>query len=296
MATVSIRPTLPLDDNLRLVARMTHALVVLLLASSIAGLLYGPRGWWYDPDPSTLPAFLGQDVITLLLAVPLLIASSMLAQRGSLRGLICWMGVLFYVAYSYYFYVVGGRFTLYFPLYIAIVSMGAYGALALLFSVDLPRLPARFAELPVRLLATCLMMTALCFAGLWLAVLEGHYVRGAALPAVPRAVIAIDGVILLPLLFFAGRALARREPVGYALAGMLLFKASTTFLTLLVNTAIAARWGQEVDGLQTVAYLVGFTGGATLLIWYLRSITAAPREASQAAAFTSPARTWRVSA
>jgi hypothetical protein len=296
MATIPAPRTLPSGDNLRLVARMTHALVVLLLTSSIAGLFYGPRGWWYDPDPSTLPAFLGQDVITLALAVPLLVASSMLARRGSLRGLICWMGVLFYVAYSYYFYVVGARFTVYFPLYIAVVSMGAYGALALLFSIDLPRLPARFAGLPVRLLATYLMVTALCFAGLWLAVLEASYVRGVALGAVPRAVIAIDGVILLPLLFFGGRALARRDPVGYALAGMLLFKSSATFLTLLVNTAIAARWGQAVDGVQTVAYLAGFTGGATLLIRYLRSITAAPREASQVPAFARSARTWRVSA
>ena len=112
------------------------ATATLLFASSIAGLLYGPHGWWYDPDPATLPAFLGQDLMTLVFGLPLLLGSSFLARRGSLRGVLCWMGAFFYIAYSYYFYVIGGRFNAFFPLYIAIVSMGTYGALALLFSLD----------------------------------------------------------------------------------------------------------------------------------------------------------------
>ena len=94
-------PPLPYEHDLALVSRITHAALFLLLASSIAGLLYGPRGWWYNGDPATLPAFLGQDAISLLVAAPLLLVSWRMALRGSLRGLLCWMGVLFYIAYWY---------------------------------------------------------------------------------------------------------------------------------------------------------------------------------------------------
>src|SRR5687768_13930607 len=253
MTTIGLRAALPLQHDLVLVSRMTHLIVPLLLASSIAGLLYGPRGWWYDTDLATLPAFLGQDVMTLVVVVPLLVASSMLARRGSLRGLVCWMGALFYVAYAYYFYVIGGRFTVYFPLYIALVSMGIYGALAVLFSLDLSRLPAHFQRVPVRSISVFLVVTALFFAGLWLSILETHFTLGTTLDPVSRAVIAIDGVVLLPLLFYAGRALARREPLGYALAGLLLVKATATFLTLIVTTAIAAQGGRPADSIQTAA-------------------------------------------
>jgi hypothetical protein len=261
--------------TLRLVSRMNHVIITLLVGSSIAGLLYGPRGWWYGADPATLPAFIGQDVVTLLFAVPLLLVSSMMARHGSVRGMLCWMGALFYIAYSYYFHVIGGRFNAFFPLYIALVSMGTYGALAILFALDLERLPAAFARAPVRLVSAYLIVTALGFAGLWLAILDRHYVMGTALDPVARTVIAIDGVVLLPLLFYAGRALRRREPIGFALAGLLLVKAAATFLTLLVNLAVARWWGQPGDPVQTAAYAAGFAGAAALVVWYFRSMDAA---------------------
>jgi hypothetical protein len=76
----------------------------LLVVTSVAGLLLGRRGL-YTPDPRTLPAFLGQDALTLAVGLPLLLASVWLARRGSLRGLLLWPGVLFYVAYSYAYHV-----------------------------------------------------------------------------------------------------------------------------------------------------------------------------------------------
>ena len=272
MAVVTAPRPLPLQHDLALVSRITHVAILLLLAASIAGLVYGPRGWWYDADPATLPAFLGQDAVSLLLAAPLLLVSSMLARRGSLRGLLCWMGALFYLAYSYYFYVIGGRFNIYFPLYIALVSLGTYGALAILFSLDLSRLPGCFERLPARLISAYLSVTALVFTGMWLALLEAHYIRGMTITPVARAVIAVDGVVLLPLLLYGGRALARREPIGYALAGPLLLKAAATFLTLIATTTVAARWGQPIDALQTTLYAIGLVGAAALLASYLRAI------------------------
>ena len=171
-----------------------------------------------------------------------------------------------------HFYVIGGRFNAFFPLYIAIVSMGTYGALALLFSLNVRRLPHYFDRLPSTLIGGFFVVTALFFAGLWLSRIDMHLVTGAELDTVSRVVIAIDGVVLLPLLFYGGRALARREPLGYALAGLLLVKATGTFLTLIVNTLIAARWGREADGLETVAYGIGFVGALTLLVWFLECV------------------------
>jgi hypothetical protein len=223
--------------------------------------------------------------MSLVFAVPLLMASSMFAKRGSMRALLCWMGGLFYVAYSYYFYVISVPFNVYFPLYVALVSMGTYGALALLFSIDLRQLPAYFERLPVRLIGAYLVVTSLAFAGRWLSILDMHYVAGTVLDPVSRTVVALDGVVLLPLLFYGGRALMRREPVGYALAGVLLVKAVATSLTPLVRMAIATRWGVPADGLQTVAYCIGLAGAAILLLSYMRCITTPPAISAEARAF-----------
>jgi hypothetical protein len=107
---------------------------------------------------------------------------------------------------------------------------------------------------------------------LWLSTLESHFITGTPLDPVARVVIAVDGVILLPLLFYAGRALARREPIGYALAGLLLVKATATFGTLLASSVMAARWGHATDTIQSAAFAIGLVIAATLLTIYLRSI------------------------
>jgi hypothetical protein len=263
---------LPLTRNLSLVFRISNATATLLVGSSIAGLLYGPRGWWYDADPATLPAFLAQDLMTLIVGVPLLLGSAFAVRRGSLRAVFCWMGALFYVAYSYYFYVIGARFNALFPVYIAIVSLGTYGTLALLFSLDLSRLASRFDHLRMRAISTFLIVTALSFAGMWLSRIDDHLLSGTPLDPVSRAVIAIDGVILLPLFYYGGGALARREPLGYALAGLLLVKATATFLTLIVSTVIASHWGRASDAVETFAYAAGFLAALALLVAFLERV------------------------
>jgi hypothetical protein len=69
MAMPTTRQPLPLTRDLAFAFRLTDATATLLVGASIAGLLYGPHGWWYDANPATLPAFLGQDVMSLSLVL-----------------------------------------------------------------------------------------------------------------------------------------------------------------------------------------------------------------------------------
>jgi len=63
---------LPVIRSLTFPFVVSLIVAALLLISSIAGLLFGQRGL-YQPNPATLPSFLAQDVITLVVAVPLLV-------------------------------------------------------------------------------------------------------------------------------------------------------------------------------------------------------------------------------
>src|SRR5918995_3830908 len=125
---------LPIKNKLTLAYALSGFLAVLLVVSSLAGVLYG-RGGLYETYPARLAGLVGQDVITLVVGLPLLVASVWLTARGSTRGLIVWTGALFYFAYSYYFYVIGG-FNALFLVYIAVVSTSLYGLLSLLFNTD----------------------------------------------------------------------------------------------------------------------------------------------------------------
>jgi hypothetical protein len=265
---------LPLNADVRFVFALTQVIGLLLVLSSVAGLLYGWRGW-YDSAAGTLPALLGQDAVTLAIAVPFLLESARRARRGSTRGLLCWMGALFYVAYFYFFYVVGIRFNVLFPVYIALVSMSMYGVLALLFALDLRELKARFnTHTPVRVIGGFLIVSASLFAGMWLVRIVRALASRVELDQVSRLVIAIDGVVLLPLTFVGGVWLWRREPIGYALAGLLLVKLGATFLTLVATSAVAWLWGQALDVAETLAYATGMVCALALEGPYLRSVKA----------------------
>ena len=78
---------LPVRHDLRVVVATSLVTSALLAITAVAGLLFGRRGL-YTADSATLPAFLGQDGITLVAILPLLLWTVWAACRGSLRGLL----------------------------------------------------------------------------------------------------------------------------------------------------------------------------------------------------------------
>jgi hypothetical protein len=73
--------------DLTLAYTLSGVAAALLLVTSVAGLAFGRRGL-YVPDPATMPAFLGQDALSLIVGLPLLLGSMTLARRGSVGGLL----------------------------------------------------------------------------------------------------------------------------------------------------------------------------------------------------------------
>jgi hypothetical protein len=217
----------------------------------------------------------GQDIVTLVVGLPLLIASMWFTRRYSTCGLLLWAGALFYFAYSYYFYVTGG-FNALFLVYIAIVSASLYGLLSLLFNIDPQALKTRFnPRTPTRLISGFLVGYSLLFALMWVGLTFSTLVAGTQLDEVTHAVIAIDCTVLLPLLVFGGLLLWRRRPWGYVLGGFLLVKMATTGFTLAFTTALGAWWARGIDPFNAflfVLFALMATGSVALLVPYLRSI------------------------
>src|SRR5438552_2233792 len=152
------RSQLPVTRDLTLAYALSGVAAMLLLVTSVAGLLFGQRGL-YVPDPATLPAFLGQDALSLIVGLPLLLGSMSLARRGSLGGLLAWMGALFYIAYSYAYYPLSPEFNALYLAYLAIVSTSLYSLIYILVSVNAEGVQARFSSrTPVRLVGGFMMV------------------------------------------------------------------------------------------------------------------------------------------
>ena len=93
----------------------------------------------------------GNDWVTLVVAVPLLVIALRLASRGSLRGQLLWLGMLGYGAYNYAFYLFGAALNVFFPLYAMLLVLSVAGLILALSRIDVSTLAAGFAlRTPVR--------------------------------------------------------------------------------------------------------------------------------------------------
>src|SRR5438477_865211 len=263
---------LPVRYGLRLVTTTSVLTGVLLAITAVSGLLFGAHGL-YRPDPATLPTFLGQDAITLLAVLPLLLGSTWAARRGSLRGLLLWSAGLFYVAYSSAYYVLDPEFNWLYPAYIAIVAMSMYGCLYLLLGIDAKGVAERFDPgTPLRAPAGFLMLLSVGLGAAWISMILADLSSGKMPSRVEEVVWPMDLVVAFPAMFWAGVWLWRKQPLGYVVAAILLVKAGLLGVTLAVNTWIATTfWNSAADPMVPV-YALGGCGGLALAWWYLRHV------------------------
>src|SRR5918995_7327378 len=109
-------PTVHTD---RIAVALAAAISGLMIAASAIGIAVPDL---YREGPWAREAFRGGDVVTLALVAPVLMASMILARRGSVRATVVWIGALAYAIYNYAYYVFGASFNDAFLIHIAIFS------------------------------------------------------------------------------------------------------------------------------------------------------------------------------
>lgn len=97
--------------------RLSVIVGVLMAVQSAVGVLlpsvYRDTGW-------VTAAWYGNDLVTLLLVVPLLAWSLYATRRGSPRAQLLWLAMLGYAVYNYAYYLFGAALNTFFPVYAAL--------------------------------------------------------------------------------------------------------------------------------------------------------------------------------
>lgn len=215
-----------------------------MAVQAILGLLF--PGAYYDAD-WIRAAWYGNDWVTLLLAVPMLSAGLWLASRGSMRGLLLWLGMLWYGVYNYAFYMLGVAINIFFPLYVVGVILSAISLILALLRIDVERVAASFGSgTPVRIIGGYLVFVAVGLTAVWLGMWAAFVFAGRGLPPAPdpfRLVASLDLTLMVPALSIGGVLLWRRNAWGYAIAAIASIQGGLYLLVLTVNAAIMIRRG-----------------------------------------------------
>jgi hypothetical protein len=225
---------------------------------------------------------LGQDVVTLLVGIPLLLIATYLAARGSLRGRLLRAGALWYFAYTYLLMAFGGAYNSLFLVYVTLYSASLFACILSLLALDVASLRAQCAaHFARRTIAWLILSFGALLALLWLGRL-----LPALLAGVPPAglesystlfVQAGDLGLVVPLAILTGVLLLRNHPVGYLLAGMLLVKGTTFGLALGAMMLAMAAAGVAVAPVEAVFFITLTLLCAAGTIHLLRNLPAGPQ-------------------
>ena len=117
---------------------------VVFLAAIAAGVGFFVEDLYRDAPLNAAQA-VGQDLVTLVVALPVLVISAILALREcSMRAHLLWLGAIGYMVYTYASYALAIRFNALFLVYVALLGCSLYALIGGLATTDLARIKAGF--------------------------------------------------------------------------------------------------------------------------------------------------------
>ena len=224
-------------------------IAVLAIISTISGLFW--NGLYKHNTISVIAQMMGQDLITLVIVVPLLLISLYFIYTNSLKGRLIWMGILFYFIYTYAAMSFLASYNQLFLVYVAIFSISVYTFLGELVSLDVSTIKKSFKPgVTIKVSAVFLIIVGLMLSGLWLNMIIDSLLTGtapAALGSYTTLVIqALDLGIVVPAAILSGILLLKNNDWGYTLASVFLIKG------FLLGTAIISMMLFMIINLVTV--------------------------------------------
>lgn len=241
------RPNAPL----RAAYVMSWIAAALMVTASLLGLFV--EGLYREGTAWAREAFRGGDLVTLVVAVPLLVGSLILVRRGSARARVVWTAMLVYVLYDFGYYVFGASFNDAFAIHIALLSLGIYGLACALPQLDVVGTGERLRNDAVaRWVGVVLVVVGAGQGALWLFLLVRYVATGELLHDIPVAgqhlVFAMDLAVLMPALVVSGVLLFRRRAAGFFFGAAMAVMGAVYCLNGLVAAVFQSR--ADVPGVK----------------------------------------------
>jgi len=250
--------------------RLTIAITVLMAGTSAVGVAVPAV---YRDNLLIRSGWLGNDLVTLLVAVPLLVVSTAHASRGSARGMLASLGLSAYALYNYAFYAFGAAFNGLFLAYVAIMTLATFRLIGGLASPATQRIVRSMrVDDRLRLVGAAPIVVATVLGAFWIG-LSLQSVATGRVPAIvtavghPTNVIAIlDLWLVVSFGLVGGIWLWRRHPWGVVVTAIWATKGAVYMLALSAASVTAWRAG-AADFTQLGLWVpIGLVCGATSAI------------------------------
>jgi hypothetical protein len=258
------------QEGFKLVDMMSAIIAFLLLFATSGGLFIE---WLYKDSASTLQALFGQDLVTFLVVLPLLIGAQAVAMQGSVRALMVWLGTLGYVCYLYTMMAFGVSYNEFFVVYVALFGLSLIAMIASFVNLDMQKLERHiFDAMPTKLLAAYSLTVGLMFLLLWLSAIANDVMTGIEGATPPNPIYVLDLAVVIPLFLLAGVWSWQGKSWGVILAGLLSIKTAFLFLSVSVGQLFVRAAGLPFAWADIALYTLLTVASLMILAIYLSNL------------------------
>ena len=238
-------------------------------------------GLYANESASMAAQGVGMDLVTLLMAVPILLIATHFAGKGSVRGHLMLVGAFFYFAYSYLVILFGVSYNVFFLPYAALLSASIAGlVLSLVSLAERPLdhyVSTHFAR---RTIGWALLAVSVMFLVLWLSRIVSALISGKPPIGLESyttlSVQAADLSIVIPLSITTSVLLLKHRSLGYVLAAPVLLFQATMGLGLVGMVIAMALMGTAVGVADAIPAVLTAAIGGVMAIHYFASTRATP--------------------
>lgn len=216
--------------------------------------------------------FRGTDLVTLVVAVPLLIYAIVSYQRGSLRGGLLLTAMLSYCLYYAASMAFGAFYNILLLVYTAALGVSLNAFILTVLAVDRQTLARRIAvTMPRKAIGRFLIAAGIIVAMVWLSGIIPSLISGEA-PAVAGHYTTIityplDLGLIAPYAVVAGVLVLRRAPIGFVFAAPMLVLCALIGLVVVAQTVFQLKAGVQLTAGEAIIYVVSFLSMALVAGW-----------------------------
>lgn len=201
--------------------------------------IYG-KGIYSNNTVTAVMQAIPQDIVTLIIGIPLLIISLVMARKGLLKGKVLLAGSLGYFLITYMMYTFVAMYNRLFLVYVLLMSASFFAFILMLLDFDINKLSSAYnKKLPIRFAGGYLMCSATIIGLLWLARCLPTLINGSIPLEVEHGttlpVQAFDLAFFLPGTFLSGLLLIKRKSFGF------LFAPVSTISNALIMIALLSK-------------------------------------------------------
>ncbi|MBA7474059.1 hypothetical protein ES707_19654 [subsurface metagenome] len=245
---------LPVRFDIRILYASSLIIALMVVIVSVIGVLYQKSIY---PTENLLHSFVPNDIVNLVVGLPLLLISIWLTWRGKLIGLLCWPGAIFYMLYVYFPYIICVPFNILFLPYLVLFSLSIYTLIGIIVSIDGNAVSNYVSDIiPAKIFGGILVGLSVLIVLRQTGLIVNALINKTLIDPQELALWIDDFSIASPAMFIGGFFLWKKKPLGYVVGAGLFITYGILSFGLIPFLAIQSHLKNTSIDLLAIVILI----------------------------------------